>query len=1131
MVDPDFVGVDTTFADPSPAQEVTAAPDGKVYVLTNDDRVLVYQFDDFEGAWYSSAEFNFTNGSGPGDISFPSDIAVDGANNIYLADYGNDRVQVFDHFGDHVMTIGGPGSGKGQFHGPSGLAFDAENNLYVVDSNNDRIQMFNELGSFVAMWGKDVLAGNAETGFEVCTAAPADTCQGNNQGDGPGEFYAPFDVAVYGNYVYVAELGNARVQKFTRAGDYLMQWGSFGSGDSEFDGLGSLAVDTAGAVYTVEYNNHRIQKFTGNGEHIVTWGGPTSFAYSNEFHDPTGIAFEPLGYGFVVDQDGAAVKSFFAHGARLNDGEQAVLEFSEDRAYDIYPLLPDGWSWVEIDCDDSYDDNGDSITVDVGPGDIITCGFGHETDDPGTDLDGVPDNVEDGAPNGGDGNNDGILDSQQNNVTSLPYSGYNDYVTVVSEPGRALEEVKNAASDTMPVPPPAGVRFTTGVHTVKVKVGDPPRYTLEPDPPQGAVLTLHFDRSPKFDSYYKFGPTPDNPTPHWYEFLYDGETGVEILGEDIVVHLVDGGRGDSDLMVNGVIVDPGGPVVIDDAELTIVKEVAGDVPADWSFDFTGDLNSFSLTDNDPDITYAHLTPGDVEVTETDLPGWIPSVSCLPGGESGVNSVTVTLEANEVGTCRFVNTICAAGTYDDGASCVDAPAGSHTPSPGASVAYLCPLGSYQPNTGQPGCFVTDAGYYVAVSGAVAQIACELGTYQPDEQQSACLVADANYYVDTTAATAQTACPAGTTSPAGSDSLDDCMSDDTTPPDTTILTGPTGTTSDNDPAFTFSSTEPGGTFMCKLDANAEEACDGGSKSYSNLADGPHTFAVYACDAAGNCDASPASRSWTIDTSVPPAADDLFMSANAAGTTSNGVAFGPEDILRWNGTAWSLFFDGSAAGLENTGKPKYNVDSFWIPNPNGDDVVMSFDQNRRHVPDITQPVDGMDLVLWNGTNFSFYFDGSDVDLSSKTQEKIDGLHVLPGSASPIGSNCIAYLLISTQGPGKVKGYDGKQIKFSGEDVLGFCANTLGSYTTGKWHMMLDGSTQGLAKNVITDISVSGDMSTLYLTSRGIFNVDGVFGGHSMVYAYDFATQLFRGPLFSAPANGLPQQVDGLEVVSLAE
>ena len=150
----------------------------------------------------------------------------------------------------------------------------------------------------------------------------------------------------------------------------------------------------------------------------------------------------------------------------------------------------------------------------------------------------------------------------------------------------------------------------------------------------------------------------------------------------------------------------------------------------------------------------------------------------------------------------------------------------------------------------------------------------------------------------------------------------------------------------------------------------------------------------------------------------------------------------------------------------------------------------------------------------------------LTVLTQEKIDGLHVMPATYIPPNAwTCEAYMLISTQGPGKVPAYGGGTLKFGGEDVLGFCATSLGSVTTGYWHMVLDGSAQGMPYNSTDSISASDDGMTIYLTTQKVFNVDAATGGHSMVYTYDTVTESFSGPLFSAPANGLAPKVDGLQ------
>ena len=90
-------------------------------------------------------------------------------------------------------------------------------------------------------------------------------------------------------------------------------------------------------------------------------------------------------------------------------------------------------------------------------------------------------------------------------------------------------------------------------------------------------------------------------------------------------------------------------------------------------------------------------------------------------------------------------------------------------------------------------------------------------------------------------------------------------DTAAPDTTITSGPTGPTSSASASFAFTSTEPGATFECRLDTAAFTACTS-PQAYSALAAGEHTFAVRAIDAAGNVDATPATRTFTVDTTAP-------------------------------------------------------------------------------------------------------------------------------------------------------------------------------------------------------------------------------------------------------------------------
>jgi hypothetical protein len=90
-------------------------------------------------------------------------------------------------------------------------------------------------------------------------------------------------------------------------------------------------------------------------------------------------------------------------------------------------------------------------------------------------------------------------------------------------------------------------------------------------------------------------------------------------------------------------------------------------------------------------------------------------------------------------------------------------------------------------------------------------------------------------------------------------------DYTPPNTSIMSGPTGTVRSTSASFAFSSTEAGSKFECSLNGAAFSPC-ASPKSYTGLASKAHTFRVRAVDAAGNRDETPAARTWTADMVLP-------------------------------------------------------------------------------------------------------------------------------------------------------------------------------------------------------------------------------------------------------------------------
>jgi hypothetical protein len=121
------------------------------------------------------------------------------------------------------------------------------------------------------------------------------------------------------------------------------------------------------------------------------------------------------------------------------------------------------------------------------------------------------------------------------------------------------------------------------------------------------------------------------------------------------------------------------------------------------------------------------------------------------------------------------------------------------------------------------------------------------------------------------------------------VDTAPAPDTTPPDTTITSGPAGTTTATGASFAFSSSESGSTFECKLDSAAFTACTS-PKAYSALGTGSHSFSVRATDAAGNTDASPATQTWTIQTAPPPDRQPVaaYVYSPTAPTAGHAVSF---------------------------------------------------------------------------------------------------------------------------------------------------------------------------------------------------------------------------------------------------
>ena len=163
----------------------------------------------------------------------------------------------------------------------------------------------------------------------------------------------------------------------------------------------------------------------------------------------------------------------------------------------------------------------------------------------------------------------------QDNVFDFPAYDGQSQLMLESPEGTRIESVEPVGNPSS-VNTPEGIEFPYGFV----------RFAITGVEEEGSlVVTLTLEEGAIVNTYYKYGPTLDNPEPHWYEFLFDGTTGAVISGNIITLHFVDGQRGDYDLTANGVIIDPGAPGF---------GGIPGDLDGDCDVDFA-DYSIFRLS--------------------------------------------------------------------------------------------------------------------------------------------------------------------------------------------------------------------------------------------------------------------------------------------------------------------------------------------------------------------------------------------------------------------------------------------------------------------------------------------------------------------------------------------------------
>jgi len=178
-------------------------------------------------------------GGGPGQLDSPAQIALGPDGNLYIADSGNDRIEVFAGDGSFLRTI------AGQMDDPQDVAFGSGGRIFVADKGNDRIDVFSQSGEFLSQIGE-------------------------------GELEDPTGVAVDGSVVYVADSGNNRVAAFGVTGAFL-------KAIEPIPSARDVIVGSDGNLYIADFGEERVDVYTMGGGFLRSIGagilsGPVALA-------------------------------------------------------------------------------------------------------------------------------------------------------------------------------------------------------------------------------------------------------------------------------------------------------------------------------------------------------------------------------------------------------------------------------------------------------------------------------------------------------------------------------------------------------------------------------------------------------------------------------------------------------------------------------------------------------------------------------------------------------------------------------------------------------------------------------------------------------------------------------------
>lgn len=279
--------------------------------------------------------------SEPSQFADPYDVALTGGR-VYVVDDNHARLVIFGEAGlPFLRTWGGYGYGSLQLSPYfRAVASGPEGNLFVADTGNNRIEVFEPSGKPLRSWGvNSALPGQFVRPLGVATASNGDVMtfeplgthsplstyspsfkelhtwtKGGNVVLGQNWFAPTYAAFAPGGTVWVTDRDNDLVRHLGSKGEFLGMVGPEGREPGRFLEPAGVAVDSSADLYVADSGNHRIEKFASDGSVLAVWHG----SEGHPLRRPTGIALDSARDLYVIEASSEQVVELSSSGEFLS---------------------------------------------------------------------------------------------------------------------------------------------------------------------------------------------------------------------------------------------------------------------------------------------------------------------------------------------------------------------------------------------------------------------------------------------------------------------------------------------------------------------------------------------------------------------------------------------------------------------------------------------------------------------------------------------------------------------------------------------------------------------------------------------------------------------------------------------